>query len=134
MNWFERFLRTSAIIREWDAGSDEGYRYFDIGHGDYNEESGFEPAFQIWAVIDGELHLSPLYEPDEEGEFHESGTHGTLWGHDVTDRSWKGRYEPDTGYLTIVIPDSYRFRNVEPFVEWITSRLPGPVDEVWVFR
>lgn len=39
-------------------------------------------------------------------------THGSLWGHEKCDRTFKGRYEPQTGKLSIVKPCGSDFRKI----------------------
>lgn len=107
----------SALIKDYTRSNlgedDEGESpYFSIGHGDFNEEHGYMPAFVVWAIISGQLKVSKLIDPEKEGDNFGGGqTHGSLWGHDVTDRDFKGRYEPETGRLSIV--KSFRFQHRE---------------------
>jgi hypothetical protein len=105
----------SAYIKDYtdfnhgDPGEGED-PYFSVGHGDFSEEHGYMPAFVVWAIINGRLQVSEVTDPEEDESG--GGTHGSLWGHDVTDRNYKGRYEPQTGRLTIVKPERLRFRDV----------------------
>ena len=61
------------------------------------------------------------------------GTHGSLWGHEQCDKTFKGRYEPQTGRLSIVkpcgsehrpVPDvilnalNNKFKNIQEIVEF----------------
>jgi hypothetical protein len=77
-----------------DDLQDKAERYFTLGHGDDDE------AYVVWAIVNGIVKTSRKFRGDAEG------THGSLWGHDVTDSGFKGRYEPNTGRLSIVIPTS----------------------------
>lgn len=95
MNWLQKIAQDEL-------------EYFSIGHGDYDEEVGFEPKYIVWAYLYGRIKHGPesygegvIQESDEELP---SSTHGTLWGHGVTDKTYKGRYEPETGRLSIVKP------------------------------
>jgi hypothetical protein len=74
--------------------------YFGIGHGDEEE------PYYVWAMIAGKIHKSRLIQGDDEA------THGSLWGHDVTNRDFKGRYEPGTGKLSVVKPRHAEFRDL----------------------
>ena len=75
-----------------DAASKSAELYFSVGHGGYDEDE----SYIVWALINGEIETT------------DSGTHGTAWGHNITDRTWKGRYEPDTGKLSIVSPNHHK--------------------------
>jgi hypothetical protein len=96
---------------EESGGWEEEDPYFSVGHGEFSEEHGHMPAFVVWAIIGGRLKVSKPMDPEEEG-FGGGATHGALWGHEVTDRDYKGRYEPGTGRLTIVKPERMRYREV----------------------
>ena len=85
--WLKRVL-------SYSNDEQEANHYFSIGHGDYDEESESEPDYIIWTYLGGRIVKGPL----------NTGTHGSLWGHGVTDNVYKGRYEPTTGRLSIVKP------------------------------
>jgi len=78
-------------------------KYFSIGHGDYSDEHGFEPSYIVWALLNGRIATSWEVEPDSGDD----ATHGSLWGHSQCDRAFKGRFEPQTGRITIVKPCSW---------------------------
>lgn len=63
--------------------------YFSIGHGDDDE------PYVVWAYLNGKIKTA------------EEGTHGSNWSHDVTDYTYKDRYEPDSGRLSIVKPSKW---------------------------
>lgn len=113
-----KIYKLSQIVKECDEDQESNAeKYFSIGHGDYNEDVGFEPSFIIW-VFDGN---SVLYEEvtgfdESSGRWEDDKTHGTIWGHDFTDKLYKGRYEPETGTLSIVKPHRNRFRDVPEIV------------------
>lgn len=94
-------------FRQWleDSQSD-AEAYFSIGHGDYSDEHGFEPDYVVWAFLNGTIKVSKVIkiDPEDGAEIGPGGTHGNLWGHHLTDRTYKGRYEPQTGRLSIVSP------------------------------
>jgi len=99
---------TRTRVQEDDESAES---YFSVGHGDFHEESGTEPTFIVWVLIGGKVHFSQPVEVDSEGRHrvrgrghHFSPTHGSLWGHDVCSPEFKGRYEPETGRLSVVIP------------------------------
>lgn len=104
MNWLQRTCQLDP-----DALYDKAVQYFSIGHGDYDEEVGFEPKYIVWTYIEGRIEVGPegygdgvIQESDED--LPDGGTHGSLWGHEIADRTYKGRYEPETGRLSIVKP------------------------------
>ncbi len=106
MNWLQKACQYDT--QQQEAEQQEAERYFSIGHGDYNEEHGFEPNYIVWAYINGKIEVGPEGTIDQSG-----GTHGRLWGHDVTNRTYKGRYEPQTGRLSIVKPEgTAQYRDV----------------------
>jgi len=93
-------------FRRWleDSESD-AEEYFSIGHGDYSDEHGIAPEFIVWVLMNGEIHKSEKIGADS------GSTHGSLWSHDVCDRTFKGRYEPKTGRISIVKP-------CQQFIRW----------------
>ncbi len=92
MNWLQRICQSDP---------DRAVQYFSVGHGDFDEEAGFEPKYIVWAYIGGRIEVGA--ESSGDG-IEDGGTHGALWGHDITNRTYKGRYEPETGKLSIVKP------------------------------
>lgn len=118
MNWLHKIARQDPVVQE--RGQDAS-QYFSIGHGDFDEEVGFEPKYVVWAYLDGRIEHGP--EGYGDGVIQESeedlpggGTHGALWGHEVTTRTYKGRYEPETGRLSIVKPKEREFYDVPDIV------------------
>jgi len=86
-------------FRQWLEDSEaDAEQYFSIGHGDYSDEHGYEPKFVVWVLLGDEIHKSDELTADD------GGTHGSLWTHDVCNRTFKGRYEPETGRISIVKP------------------------------
>lgn len=49
------------------------------------------------------MHVSEESTPNQYGD-HSGATHGTFGGHQVTGKTYKGRYEVDTGRLSVVRP------------------------------
>jgi hypothetical protein len=117
---------------DYDAEAEdapEEHPYFGVGHGDYSEEHGFEPQYVVWALIGGTLRVSKPIDPEGGRDV----THGSLWGHEVTDRDYKGRYEPETGRLTVVKPERMRMREI-PDMLWTRLRSKFKnIDEVRLF-
>ena len=72
--------------------------YFNIGHGE-ETESSFDPGTHVVWVLNRDMDIEKA--PGNK-------THGIVWGHDFSDQTWKGRYEGDTGRLSIVSPKSFR--------------------------
>jgi len=93
---FRQWLEVVETEDEEDAAQKNAELYFSIGHGDD------DPDYVVWAYIDGKIQIA---EPEDGGDV----THGSVWGHSVTDRSFKGRYEKNTGRLSIVKPERLRF-------------------------
>jgi hypothetical protein len=86
-----RFKQWLEEINKFDYEGDRVEKYFTIGHG--------EERTVIWALINGEMRVYVANSGEKE-------SHGTIWGHQITDRGFKGRYEPDTGKLSVVIPSA----------------------------
>jgi hypothetical protein len=103
----------AGLVKDYTDFHSEGegeHPYFEVGHGDFSEEHGYSPKFVVWAIIGGRIKVSKIIDPEEGSGGGE--THGSLWSHEVTDRDYKGRYEPQTGRLTIVKPPRLRYREV----------------------
>ena len=130
MNWYKK--SKSDIVNIDELPDPEGYgsigdsddpdsqesskarKYFSIGHGDFNEEFGGEPDFLVWILLDGRIQKSNVFKINPEtGETDGEGgeTHNRLWGK-LQDFNYKGRYEPQTGRLTVVKPAQQRFREI----------------------
>lgn len=121
MNWYKKSKAETLNLDDLpiidDGGEDDpdierAKKYFNIGHGDYVEEFGYNPDYQIWIMLYGEVQKSKVFKVDpEKGDAPDAKTHRMLWG-DLEDTNYKGRYEPQTGRLTIVKPDFSRFRDI----------------------
>lgn len=120
MNWYKK--SEQEIVNLDDLPDIEGYeddkeigraaKYFNIGHGEYVSEFGFEPDFLIWILINGEIHKSNVFTYNkEEDRFVGEETHRMKWGN-LEESNFKGRYEPQTGRLSVVKPFSQEFRDV----------------------
>lgn len=109
--WNYRFAQSNE-----ESDFAEAEHYFSIGHGDFSEELGMEPTFRVWAFINGDIQVGPegygesVREEDSSLSF--GGTHGSLWGHEITNKTYKGRYEPETGRLSIVKPAGHQYRAI----------------------
>ena len=79
-----------------DKAQKDAELYFSIGHGGDDDDDDYI----VWAYINGKIQTAT------------SGTHGSNWGHSVTDRDFKGRYEPTTGRLSIVKPERLRYYGI----------------------
>lgn len=101
MNWLQKI----AYDVEEDEAFNKAEQYFAIGHGDFNEETGIQSSFQVWVFLNGEIQTSDVIKINKRtGNPVGGGTHGSLWGHDACNRTYKGRYEVETGILSIVKP------------------------------
>jgi len=129
MNWLQKLCQ--------DDDMSQAEQYFSIGHGDFDEESGDAPNYIVWALINGSIRTGPL--SGGEGNYDDidnplsSSTHGTLWGHDVTDRAYKGRYEPDTGRLSIVKPSNRTMYDIPQSLYDLLNEKFGFVGRITVF-
>ena len=80
--------------------------YQEIGHFDpatlyFPKEAG---QVDIWAFIDGRLHVVKNAMAED--------THMNLWGSEMEDTDYYGRFENKTKRCSIVIPDMYRGREI----------------------
>ena len=115
MNWLQKICRSEEDV----------YHYFSIGHGDFSEELGFAPKFIVWYYdsYSREIEHGPESQIDQPG-----GTHESIWGHELTNKSYKGRYEPETGRLTIVKPTGRELYPVPSVVYVALERAFGSID------
>jgi hypothetical protein len=114
LNWLIKICQSNE-----ESDFSEAEHYFSIGHGDFNEQVGFAPDYIVWAYINGDIQTGQLGTGDQFGNEMDSvsgGTHGSLWGHEITSKTYKGRYEPDTGRLSIVKPAGHQYRAIPSVV------------------
>lgn len=95
--------------------------YFNMGHGDDADERG-KTSHVVWVLMSGDIETAP-------GD----STHGAQWGHDYCDTTWKGRYEGDTGRLSVVIPCGAKSKLVPSSLLDKLEQQFGYVSEVHVF-
>lgn len=100
--------------------------YFNIGHGtdsDDPEVSSDPKTHQTWVLLGGdEIDSRP-------GDF----THGMVWGHDYCGKTYKGRYEGDTGRLAVVPPSNAKSQLVPSWLSDLLQQHFGFISEVHVF-
>ena len=118
MQLTQQYSVVSALMRDYtnykeDDGGEGEHPYFSVGNGDYSEEHGHKLAYVMWAIIGGQLEVAQPIDPEEEGIFT---SHNWMWGRAITDRDYKGRYEPQTGRLTIVKPEQSRYRDIPDII------------------
>lgn len=121
-SWLTKIIavnKKNPKLYDTEAGEESDAQYFAIGHGDFDEQSGTHPGYIVWVYLYGNIETSDIITVDEEGNPINDKTHGVLWGHDVTDKTYKGRYEPDTGRLSIVCPS--QSQNTAP--QWLIDKL-----------
>jgi hypothetical protein len=98
-------------FRKWLENSEaDAEKYFSIGHGDYSDEYG-EPSYIVWVLLNDEIKTSNEIKDDSS-----SATHGSLWGHQKCNNTFKGRFEPETGRISIVKP--FNFHNEDWYVKY----------------
>jgi hypothetical protein len=103
-----------------DAAYDRATTYFNLGHGEESENASDPSTHVTWVIgPSGEVMTG-------SGE----NTHGMLWGHDYCEKAWKGRYEGDTGKLSIVSPRKFQ-TNVP---SWLIAKLASGVSELSTCR
>jgi len=119
--------------------------YFEIGHGDFDEVQGFEPIFYVWIERNNEIEaIGPFASEDrlknDEKAYNEFkkgnlledsvNTHGIWWG-DLRDHAYRGRYEPETGRLSIVLPHPQK--RVDPDVMQKIYRFFKGIKQIFVY-
>jgi len=92
-----RFVYPTTQTTDEDEKYEQARTYFDLGHGEETEHSSDPESHVVW-VLDKNKEISTA--PGIK-------THGMVWGHDFCNYTWKGRYEGDTGRLSIVAPDGF---------------------------
>lgn len=82
-----------------DDASNRAETYFNIGHTDdfYNVHESDPKTHVVWVLLGR----------DEIATAPGNKTHGMVWGHDYSGKTWKGRYEGDTGRLSVAGPGAY---------------------------
>jgi len=156
MNWLIKISQQVNDYSNQESSEELAHTYFNIGHGDYVENLGFEPLFLVWMFYGGQILTSGIMMPegyDETEEHNEviydhtkknyemlkdkfpgpTGTHGVIWGHGIADSSYKGRYEPETGRLSIVKPERNRYRDVPSSVMNALYRRFDKITDVSIF-
>jgi hypothetical protein len=120
MNWLQKLSYQVEEVPHVPGYDDEGTsdraeRYFGVGHGDFDEETGESSTYVVWVLLGGEIETSGVMGEEDSLDEEKSeawgfegpgGTHGSIWGHDTANSTYKGRYEPDTGKITVVRPDT----------------------------
>ena len=139
MNWLKKI--SQEIIDYSGDTEDVAMAYFGLGHGDFDPEHG-ELLYVLWTFRNGQVETSGVMVPEswdetEEGMTREeaeeqyseaygiygpSGSHGSIWGHSITDRLYKGRYEPQIGRLSIVKPAGVQQYREIPNALWAALR------------
>ena len=122
MNWYKRAQAILDLSRDTNSKDEDkqfevAKTYFGLGHGDYIEKEGVNPDFQIWILLNGMIEKSEVFVVDEEtGSAPNEKSHNMIWGREKEAISYKGRYEIQTGRLSVVKPDRQRFRNIPDVV------------------
>lgn len=103
MNWYKRIILSQQTV--------EPPMYFDIGHRGYrrnihNIKNPYEKkdVGYMWIYFDGKI----LVEKENEGKEHHNKTFPDI----DMERVYKGRFDPITGYLSLVKPGSRTY--IEP--------------------
>jgi len=101
-----------------------GKSYLEVGHGlDKNK-------YVIWAYIDGTVKTSPVIDPAKG----QQGNHWKYFGH--VEGYYVGRYEVNTGILTIVVPEDpmFKFREIpSSIISSLESAFPH-IKQIQVFN
>lgn len=98
-----RFAQAPQMVTFPPKEEDDDYsqqrseEYFMVGHSDEDDEGHL-----IWVAVGNDIQSVP-----EVGSDGRQKTHGTIWGHDFSDKTWKGRYDGETGEVSIVGPGSF---------------------------
>ena len=96
---FAQIVKTRPVIKRYPQTKDEDEKqeqaeiYFGLGHGEEENEFGSDPASHIVWVLDRDNNIDTA--PGNK-------THGMVW--ELCNTTWKGRYEGDSGRLSIAAP------------------------------
>lgn len=90
-----------AFVKIYDKDdNDAPENYFGLGHANNDDGVGSDNnTHMIWVLKNNRIDARPALNAAGVSQ-----THGTIWGHEFCDKTWKGRYEGDTGRLSIVAP------------------------------
>jgi len=99
--WLNKIAQTDSDNYNYEKAE----HYFSIGHGDFDENTGTQSGYQAWVYHDRRIRVSEIIKIDQEtGETIGGTSHGIEWGHEMCDKTYKGRYEVDTGRISVVKP------------------------------
>ena len=79
-----------SVTRHVDDKDEAAETYFSLGHGDEN----WVGEDEVWIALSGQIYAEPMT----------NGTHNSIWGSDLVNKNWRGRYEKETGRVSIVPP------------------------------
>lgn len=128
MNWYKK---SQNIISEPEM-EERPMRYTEIGHEGYNR--GYDKENIMWVYINGRIETC-----EESCDFptHGEAFYENFGEEEIEDRFYTGRYEPDTGNLSIYIPISqrtYRARKEVPsfLLRKLRSKFPN-IQNIYIF-
>ncbi|KKN07039.1 hypothetical protein LCGC14_1071180 [marine sediment metagenome] len=123
MNWYKSFIKICQ--EEISNPHEDGTYYYDLGHTDHANKP-IEPNF-MWVYQGGRVLVEEIMSYE---------THEEIFGDMDYDNIYLGRYESDTGELSIRPPLVLvsRFRSTPSFLmDELRRKFPG-ITKVYVFR
>lgn len=93
MNWLQKVGQADFDLSQYDFPSDT---YLDIGHDD--EIQSF-----VWAYVNGDIEAEPV---------GPKTTHDHMWNGNLLQKTYSGRYEPDSGKVSVVTPIDKRHQSI----------------------
>ena len=116
MNWYKK---SQEIIEK-----SKDKTYLDIGHGRSFRNRSFKKPNQIWIYSNGQVLTV---------EEEENTTHNAFDYQSNILASYSGRYEPDTGRLSIVPSDKANFNRIPESVLLALKQKFRYIEKVYIF-
>jgi hypothetical protein len=79
----------------WYKKAQKHMEYQDIAH-------VYDKIYYIWVIMNGRLYVEPTWEEGTPADHYE------LWGGDMEDSDYRGRFDPHSKKLSIVNPKEGR--------------------------
>lgn len=102
-----------------------GRSYLDVGHGEKGEH------YRLWVLDHGELKVSNVFEGTGERNLRDN--HNTVWPDIDFWSAWYGRYEVESGTLSVRVPHRLRRHSLPMSLRDALERKLGPLNSVEEF-
>lgn len=129
-------IAIEIVDRSRDQGRPSERGYLEVGH-----RGGDSDRFFLWVWRGGKIEthrdpdLSDNWEEEYQGWLNEPGSivHEHVWNEEELENLYRGRYDADTGHLSVLIPLKWEHREVpNSLLSALYKKFPG-VNKVFVF-